>query len=168
MMTRRRERGVGRRRAARTVTAMGLGAVGALHLVWATGSAFPAHDRETLAKNVVGAPEAPGPGACTVVGVGLMTVAAMIASGRPRRLSRLVSAGAAVGLGLRAAAGGDVALRVVGLPQATDSAFRRWDTRLYRPLCAALALSAAVSAARRSSRPGAVGPAGLEPTTPAV
>ena len=134
--------GNGRGRAGRAVAGLGLGAVGALHLAWAAGSSFPAPNREVLADTVVGSPQVPGPIACAVVGTGALAVAAVIATGRPKRLSGTARRLAAAGLAARAAAGGRVAARSLGLPEPSRR-FRQWDARVYRPLCAVLALAAA-------------------------
>ncbi len=53
----------------------------------------------------------------------------------------------------RAAAGGTAAAGLLGMPPPSER-FRRLDNRWYRPLCLALALSAA-QAARQTPCPGA-------------
>jgi len=141
-MARRGVAGSGRRTTGRIVAGVGLGAVGALHLAWAAGSSFPAPNREVLADTVVGSPAMPGPVPCAVVGVGALAVAAAVAAGRPRRLSGVVRRLAAAGLATRAAAGGVVTARRLGLPEPSER-FRSWDARVYRPLCAVLAIAAA-------------------------
>lgn len=55
----------------RWVTAAALWGVGGLHLLWATGSHFPARDERALARRVTGADVMPPRAASAVVGVGL-------------------------------------------------------------------------------------------------
>ena len=128
------------------IAAGGMLAAAALHVAWGRGSSFPAPDRATLAEAVIGArpgpdatrgPGVPGPLACYAVAAALTTGAVGIDSrGRFRRL---------VALGVVAAIGGRGAVGVAGLmPQDEASpVFRRWNRRVYSPLCLLLAALAA-------------------------
>ena len=74
-------------------SATGLGAIGALHAVWATGSSWPMRERRLLTDAVVGSEgdQPPPPAACLTV-AGLLGTAAALVAGRPRSvpgLSRL-------------------------------------------------------------------------------
>jgi Protein of unknown function (DUF3995) len=55
-----------------------LAALAALHVVWATGSAWPARNRPRLAQMVAGAEEMPGRAQCTAVACGLATSSALV------------------------------------------------------------------------------------------
>ncbi|MGP7959686.1 DUF3995 domain-containing protein [Sanguibacter sp. A247] len=133
-------------------TALTLGAVGALHVVWATGSTFPLADREDFSATFLGVDGlgSPGPAACLAV-AGLVTamacaavVASQAAPGSPvGRLARLATRTASGVLAARAVAG--VAVSGLGLRE-TTARFRRLDLAAYSPLCAALAVGLARSA----------------------
>lgn len=137
-------------RTARVVSGVGLGAVAALHGVWAAGSSWPARDRRALGEAVVGNSEAfPGPRAtATVAGVaatGALVTAGALGNGRGVvRVRRL----AGLALLTRAAVGGDVALAALGMPAAKER-FLRLDNRFYRPLCAVLGAAVLIGARRR-------------------
>lgn len=130
------------RSVSRFISWAGLTAVGSVHLVWATGSSWPAASRKRLAESVVGnakaMPEAAG---TAVVGVGLVTAGAL-AGGALGEGRVVIGARRIVALGLlaRVATGGGPALAAMGLPPAGKK-FRELDAALYRPLCAALGLS---------------------------
>lgn len=127
----------------------GMVAAAALHVAWGRGSSFPAPDRATLAEAVIGAapradgidaphgPGVPGPAACYAVAAALTVGAAGINT--RGRLRRLVALGVVGALGARGAVG------LSGLmPQdAASPTFRRWNRRLYSPLCLLLAALAA-------------------------
>ena len=118
-------------------------------MVWATGSSWPLADHEQLADLVAGrvgsAP--PPPSQCLAV-AGLLTTAAALVGGRPRRTPRLRRAGAGTVvavLSLRGALG--LAGRTdLAVPGSVSPGFRALDRRAYAPLCltlAALSLPAA-------------------------
>jgi hypothetical protein len=141
--------------AASTLGAGTLLAIAALHVAWAHGSSFPARDRETLARTVLGTePTAGDPAgdgvppalACYAV-AGALTTAAVLVDGHvplPEGVRRL---------GLRTVVGALGARGVLGLagrtrlavPVATSPEFVRWDRRAFAPLCLLLAATAARS-----------------------
>lgn len=128
----------------------GMVAAAALHVAWGRGSSFPAPDRATLAEAVIGAPPGapgnsgpgvPGPAACYAV-AGVLSAGAVGINAR-WPLRRLVALLVVAALGARGVAG------LAGvLPQdATSPTFRRWNRRLYSPLCLLLAALAAPAVA---------------------
>ena len=122
--------------------AAGLSAIGALHVVWATGSAWPMRDRRVLTDAVVGTDgdQPPNAAACLTVAALLGTAAALV-DGRPRAapaLSRIGAAGVVAVLATRGALGLAGRTDVVS-PGSLSERFRRNDRRLYSPLCLALA-----------------------------
>ncbi|HIT75409.1 MAG TPA: DUF3995 domain-containing protein [Candidatus Avipropionibacterium avicola] len=137
---------------ARVTGAAALAAVGGLHLLWASGPAWPAKDKADLADAMVGDPEAlPDPLPTAVVGVGALGAAAVVAgAGGESRLAQVARLTVASGLLARAASGGGVAVRAMGLPEPGERA-RRIDNRWIRPLCAGLGAIVLVSCLR--SRP---------------
>ena len=144
----------GSRRVAGWVTAAGLGAVAALHALWATGSSWPRQDHDSLADLVVGQRPFPSRAATwTVAGMlagASMTIArsagATSAISLQHRRLVTVTSGALL---LRGVAG--LVVSAVGIGDST-SEFRRWDLRLYSPLCIALGLGAAAAASDHSFR----------------
>lgn len=122
----------------RAVSALTLGSLGALHLAWAAGSHWPATSERALADAVIGGTVAPSPIPTAVVGVALMGsgLAAGAGRGRAARVLRLLLGTAFTA---RMLVGGSAPARVLGVahPSAT---FRRWDRRVYRPLCGAFGL----------------------------
>lgn len=130
-----------------TRTASGaLRAIGALHVLWATGSRWPLPDRERFADSVTGRPAGKAPGALACLAVaGLLGTAAALVDGRPRRapgLSRVGSAGVVTVLTVRGSLG--LAGRTDLLsPGSASERFRELDRRIYAPLCLALAALAA-------------------------
>jgi hypothetical protein len=136
------------RNAERAAAAALLG-IAALHVSWASGSSWPAKDREELADAMAGRAggSAPSPTACLVVATLLATASALVA-GRPQRLRRLRrtgTIGVSVVLGVRGACGMAGRTDLVS-PGSTSPRFRRLDRRYYSPLCLALAAAAASSA----------------------
>lgn len=124
---------------ARAVSASGLAAISAMHLVWATGSAWPAKTAAQLADAVVGqATEVPGPIPTATVAVGAAG-ASVVASGvlGTGRTQRLALSAIGTALVFRAILGGDAALAALGLPPSSTT-FRRLDRRFYRPLAGLL------------------------------
>lgn len=126
--------------------AAGLGAIGALHVVWATGSPWPMGDRRLLTDAAVGSDgdQPPPPAACLAVAA-LLAAAAALVDGRPRALpglSRLGAGGVVAVLATRGALG--LAGRTDALsPGSVSERFRRLDRRVYSPLCLSLAALAA-------------------------
>lgn len=138
-------------------TATVLGAVGALHILWATGSTFPLGDQDAFSATFLGVDGlgSPGPAACLAV-AGAVTAtacAAVVASQAPEgsRVGHLARVGARTASGVLAArAVTGVAVSGFGL-RATSSRFRTLDLTVYSPLCATLAVGLARSA--RTARP---------------
>lgn len=124
-------------------TTLALSAIGALHVVWATGSTFPFRTRRALDDAVIGRQVAPGPVECVAVALLLGTAAGAVTRADRARdpWSRLAAAGVAVVLTIRAAFGfaGRTALLV---PGSESPRFKRLDRRLYAPTCAVLAAGA--------------------------
>ncbi len=123
-------------------SATGLLAIGALHVVWATGSPWPMRDRRLLTDAVVGSEgdRPPPPSACLTV-AGLLGTAAALVAGRPRSapgLSR-VGAGAVVAVLTARGALGLAGRTDVVSPGSSSERFRRLDRRYYSPLCLGLA-----------------------------
>lgn len=135
-------------RTSRVVAAVGLVGVGVLHAVWASGSSWPARSRRELADAVVGSAAMPAP--LPTVAVSVAAISGGLVAGGALGDRPVAAAGrGAVGLALilRAAAGGELACRVLGLPAPSDR-FRHLDARFYRPLCAVLGV-AVLAGARR-------------------
>lgn len=135
-------------------TAAALGAVGALHVLWAAGSTFPLADREEFSATFLGVDGlgSPGPAAClAVAGAVTATACAAVVASRSApgstvgRLARRAVRTASGVLAARAVAG----IVVSGLgARETTPRFRTLDVTVYSPLCAALAVGLA-----RSARP---------------
>lgn len=122
-------------------------ALGALHVLWATGSSWPAADAGTISGRS-GASASPGPVACLAV-AGLLGTAAALVTGHPRArpgLARTGSAGVTATFALRGALG--LAGRTDLLsPGSTSLRFRELDRRYYGPLCLGLAALSALAVA---------------------
>ena len=117
----------------------GLAGIGALQLVWATGSSWPARTRRDLAQAVTGGDEVPGVIPCVIVGSGLLVAGGVVAgAGGASRTAGLVRLGVAAGLAARGLVGGTRIAALLGLPGA-DPRFTTLDQRVYRPLCLGLA-----------------------------
>ena len=129
--------------------ALVLSVLAALHFYWAAGgargrvAAVPEHEGRPLFS--------PGPVACVTVGVSLLFAALLVCwTARlwapaviPLRLARLGTGVLAAALLLRAV--GD--RKYVGFfKRVRGTAFARWDSRLYAPLCLLLGLGAAAVA----------------------
>lgn len=141
------------RAVAGTTTAVGLGAIGALHVAWGRGSTFPFRDRHELNDHVIGRQVSPSPAACYAV-AGLLGLAAVSVASAARGSSipaRVAAAGCGSVLGARAALGFAGRTHLV-VPGSTSPTFRRNDRRIFSPLCAALAVGAFSAAAPRSDR----------------
>ena len=159
----RTEAGGGGRSITGLVGVAGLAGAGALHVVWACGSTWPAADAADLADLVVGrvpstgdAGSPPVPGAAASFAVaGLLGTAALltagasglipVGTGRAGQVARLGSRVAAGVLLARGSAG--LVVSSLGIDGASDR-FRTWNRRLYSPLC--LGLGSAVAASTRT------------------
>jgi hypothetical protein len=135
------------RSAVAVATAVGLGSISAIHVLWGRGSTFPFRDRQELNDQVVGQQVTPSPAPCYAV-AGMLAVAAVSVERAGRgssRLARLATMGCSVVLGARAVLGftGRTNLAV---PGSTSVDFRRNDRRIFAPLCGALASGAAYAA----------------------
>ncbi|MDQ3738210.1 MAG: DUF3995 domain-containing protein [Actinomycetota bacterium] len=129
----------------------GLGVTSVLHLAWAAGSSWPANDREQLADLVFGH-DRPMPGAAPTVAVaGLLAGASGLLLARragqhiplvPRRLEDLAVRAVPAALALRGLGG--LVTSGLRLGRITEL-YRRWDLRLYSPLCLLLAASSATT-----------------------
>lgn len=139
--------------AAGSTAAATLAGASALHALWGTGSSWPLSSQDELADLVVGRRPMPGPAACTAVAAVLAVAAAATAGasygglGRFTHHSRRVTA--VVSASLLARGAGGIAADLVDKVDATPP-FRKWNRRLYNPLCITLALLVAVG---RRSRP---------------
>lgn len=131
---------------ARFVAWLGLTAVGVLHAVWASGSAWPAKNRKQLAQATVGSNQHPEAQATAVVAatalVGGAVAAGALGEGALPVAGRRI---AGVVLIARSALGGDAALKVLGLPKANKH-FIELDNQYYRPLCAVLGVALLIGA----------------------
>ena len=136
-----------------STAAAALGGASALHALWATGSGWPMTSPDELADLVVGRRPMPSPAACASVAGALAVAAGMTARaacGRPGRLTDRSQAVATIVSGALMARGvGGVVADLAGVVDATP-AFRRWNRRLYNPLCLTLAILVAVGRRGRS------------------
>jgi hypothetical protein len=120
-------------------TAAAIGVAAAVHVAWGLKVEVPGVDGDRMAEAVVGSGPVPGPAACFAV-AGALQAAAALVLGVPRSRPGLVRAGrcgVALALGGRAALGLTGRTDLVAPGELTDR-FRRWDRRLYTPLCLAL------------------------------
>ena len=152
--------------AVRTVTATALGGIGAIHVAWGLGSAFPLGDRNDLADAVAGRRDLPGRTESFAV-AGLLSAAATVVAAPafvPRPIATLGRLGVAAVLATRGVLGvTNRTGRAVGW--ATTPRFDRLDRRYYGPLCLALAagsltrsqVGASPPAARPPGRPWRTG-----------
>jgi Protein of unknown function (DUF3995) len=139
-------------RAASVAGAAVLAGLSALHLAWAAGSSWPAHDRAELAQVAAGTGELPGPVPCLQVAAVLAGAAALVAGvGGDRPVARLGRAAVAAGFLTRGVAGltGSTHRLVSWTPA---ERFTRLDRRYYGPLCCAIGV-AAVAGRSRSGGP---------------
>ncbi|WP_410905023.1 DUF3995 domain-containing protein [Puerhibacterium sp. TATVAM-FAB25] len=110
----------------------------ALHVLWGTGSSWPARDRRELADLVAGTSEFPGSGACFTVAAVLAGAAAVVATragGLRGRAGRACIAGAFAVRGVAGLSGSTRSL----VPWAPSDRFVDLDRRYYGPLCVAIA-----------------------------
>lgn len=124
---------------ARAVSVAGLAALSALHVIWASGSSWPAKSTERLAEAVVGQTvEMPGRLPTAVIAAGAAGAACLVSGGLGERgIARFGARFTGTAMLLRAVLGGDVALAALGLPPSSQT-FRRLDRRYYRPFAALL------------------------------
>lgn len=117
-----------------------LASASALHMAWGLRIPIPGVDSEDMAEAVVGVGDVPGPGACFAVAGTLATAAALVAgvAPLPPALMGLGRVGVLLGLGGRGVLGLTGHTDLVAPGELTER-FRRWDRRLYTPLCLALA-----------------------------
>ncbi len=111
------------------IAATSLLGMGALHVVWATGSSWPMGDHQQLTDAVVGTDNAEPPSAAALL------------DGHPRSapaLSWIGSAGVVAVLATRGGLGLAGRTALVS-PGATSEGFRRLDRRVYSPFYLALA-----------------------------
>ena len=138
-------------RVAGLVGAAGVGGAAAVHAVWASGSTWPAASSDELADLVVGRRPMPGPPECAAVavllgGASLTTIVATTgghgwAARRSTSLARLAARS------LFARGAGGIVMEQLGIGEATPE-FRRWNRRLYNPLCLTLAALVAIGSRR--------------------
>lgn len=130
-------------------TSSALAGVAAMHVAWGLGSTWPFPNATKLADTVVGSAVVPPPLACFAV-AGALGVAAALVGGVPAGspvVRRFGQAGVASVLAARAGLG--FAGRTDrAVPGSASPQFRRWDRRLYSPLCLALAAGAGRSLTR--------------------
>jgi hypothetical protein len=131
------------------IAAGALAAIGAAHVAWAAGSSWPFADRGRLARAIDGVEADRFPSAATSLAVGglLFTAAGLLAAhegGRGGRVARLGSAGVAATLLGRGIVG---FVRPGLLPAGDAPPFARLNATVYSPLCLALGVAAARSAA---------------------
>jgi hypothetical protein len=139
-------------------TAVGLGSISALHVLWGRGSTFPFRQRHVLNDHVIGRQVSPSPAACNAV-AGLLAVAAVSVERAARGSSitaRVAAAGCGVVFATRAGLGFAGRTDVV-VPGSNSGAFRRNDRRIFSPVCALLALGAASAAKGGRHRAGPSG-----------
>ena len=147
-------------------TAVALGSISAIHVLWGRGSTFPFSERSELNDQVVGQQVIPSPASCYAV-AGMLAVAAVSVERAARgssRTARLATMGCSAVLGTRAVLGftGRTHLAV---PNSTSAAFRRNDRRIFAPLCAGLASGAAYAAMGRA-RPARLNGSSVVVTSP--
>ena len=126
------------------LTAGTLGAAAALHVAWGLKVQIPGVDGAAMAEAVAGVGDPPGPLACFAVAGALASAAALV-EGLPVIPPVLVRAGrvgVALGLGGRGLLGLTGHTDLVAPGEISDR-FRRWDRRVYTPLCLALAAGSA-------------------------
>jgi len=139
----------GARRLAALTASSGLLAIAGLHAAWAAGSAWPCKDRETLSDLVAGRPDRQMPPAAASLTVSaLLTTAAALVVGYPRRLPRLRRLGAACVVAVLTVRGstGIFGYTNVLVSWKPGERFRDMDRRYYGPLCLALATLASPAA----------------------
>jgi hypothetical protein len=135
-------------RPAKTSAVATLAAIGAMHVAWGAGSAWPMTNRAELSDAVLGSPGLQGDsaGACYAVAGALGVAAALVAAGPAslERQRRVAVTGIAVVLAGRGVLGLAGRTDLVS-PVSTGERFRQLDRRVYAPLCLTLAGLTALS-----------------------
>jgi len=138
------------RRVSGAIAAVGLASAAAIHIVWASGSSWPAEDYDELADLVVGRGPFPSRPLTALVAASLISASAIAVTASSPAPSqswpiRIGLKTVAAALLVRGAAG----LVWSSLPVGQASAqFRRWDRRLYSPLCIILGVCATLGGRR--------------------
>lgn len=133
--------------------AAGLAAVSALHAVWATGSCWPAADRQGLADAVAGTQQMPGPAACWSLSAALAAAAALNAgAGAGQRVAIVARAGVAATLLARAITGLSGRTHLL-VPWTPSQRFIELDRRFYGPCCGLLAALVGIGLRGRPAMP---------------
>jgi hypothetical protein len=139
-----------------------LAADATLHLFWATGATWPAHDVPSLSRGLLGAEVSFAPPLLISLATVLLSAATMVVLrstlGRRHRLGgllQLATIGLTVGLLARAIAG---VVWALGIGADADTTFYWLNLLVYTPLCVALGFLAA-TVARDGTRRGASTPA---------
>lgn len=127
-----------------------IGGAAGLHLLWGTGSSWPASDRRELADLVAGTEDFPGTGPCLTVATLLAGAAVVVGRAPGGRVERVGAAGVAGVFALRGLAGltGSTSRLV---PWSPSARFAERDRRWYGPLC--LGVSGLVALALALDRP---------------
>lgn len=127
-----------------------LAADATLHLFWATGATWPAHNVPSLSRGLLGADVSFAPPLLISLAVTLLTMAATVyfrsRLGREHRLGGLLQLGTislTVGLWARAIAG---VVWALGIGADANTAFYWLNLLVYTPLCVALGFLAATVA----------------------
>ncbi|NUW40142.1 DUF3995 domain-containing protein [Nonomuraea rhodomycinica] len=135
-----------------TLTAAVLLTDAAAHLYWLTGRTWPAHDVRSLSLAVLNMEVPFTPRVLVPLAVALTTGAVAVLAcsrGRGGLPARMVTGAVAAGTLARAAAG---LAWILGIGADTATPFYWLNLIVYTPLCAAMATSAAMIAARRPGR----------------
>jgi len=131
-----------------TIATVALAGGAAIHGVWAAGSTWPAASSGELADLVVGRRPMPGRAPCAMVAVALAGAAAATAltsTGDRAASARWSRAAATVVSSVLLARGvGGAVAESCHIGQVTPE-FRRWNRRLYSPLCLMLGILVAVA-----------------------
>ncbi len=140
--------------AAGLLGATGVGAAGAVHAAWGAGSTWPAASSDELADLVVGKRPMPGPPECAAVTVllGAATVGTALATvGRTGPIVGLARRGSSIAAGVLLVRGaGGLAAEALEIGDLAPE-FRRWNRRLYSPLCVVLGTLIAIGTRRSAS-----------------
>lgn len=118
-----------------------VGAAGLVHAVWGAGSTWPADSSDELADLVVGKRPMPGPRECAAVAalLGAATIGTTLATvGGQGPIVGLTRRGSKIAAGVLLVRGvGGLAAEALTVGDLAPE-FRRWNRRLYSPLCIAL------------------------------
>ncbi|MDZ8173102.1 DUF3995 domain-containing protein [Microbacterium xanthum] len=132
-----------------------VGAAGLVHAAWAAGSTWPADSPDELADLVVGTRPMPGAPACTAVAalLGAASIATTLATvGGQGPIGRLTRRGSTFAAGVLVVRGvGGLAVEALNVGDVAPE-FRRWNRRLYSPLCIALGVLIGLGAGAEAQR----------------